>query len=159
MRQRSSRMIARFAVAGGAALLGILHAMPAAAEASKASPVGVWMTIDDETGSPKSHVQIWEREGTVYGKIIKLLNPTEPDPRCTKCKGSRANKRITGMTILWGMTKRDNGWYEGGRILDPANGKIYGCKIRITGGGSKLDVRGFLGISLFGRTQTWRRLR
>ena len=66
---------------------------------------------------------------------------------------------FTGMDIIWGMTKRDSGWWEGGRILDPANGKVYGCKLRVTSGGSKLEVRGFLGISLLGRTQTWNRLR
>ena len=103
--------------------------------------------------------RIWERDGTVYGKILKLINPDEPDPVCTRCKGKRQGQKITGMVILWGMTKRDNGWYEGGRILDPENGKIYGCKIRVTGGGSKLEVRGFLGISLLGRTQHWKRVR
>ena len=149
----------RGALTVGVLLLGLFYCLPAAAESSKTSPVGVWQTIDDKTGQPKSEVRIWVHDGTLYGRILKLINPDEPDPICTECRGRRKNQKITGMDIIWGMTKRDSGWWEGGRILDPANGKVYGCKLRVTSGGSKLDVRGFVGISLLGRTQTWNRLR
>jgi uncharacterized protein (DUF2147 family) len=130
----------------------------AAAADTKMSPVGEWQTVDDKTHRPKSHVKVWEKNGVLYGRIIKLIDPDEPNPLCDECKGSKLNQPIIGMVILWGLSKRDNGWWEGGRILDPENGKTYGCKIRVVQGGAKMDVRGFLGISAFGRTQSWNRI-
>lgn len=127
--------------------------------AENSSPVGTWVTIDDETNQPKSHVKIYERNGKIYGKIIKLINPDEPNPVCDECEGNLKNQPIVGMRIMWNLSKGDDEWWEGGRILDPGNGKTYRCKIRLQSGGSKLDVRGYVGISLFGRTQTWKRLR
>ncbi|MBS0617613.1 MAG: DUF2147 domain-containing protein [Spirochaetes bacterium] len=122
---------------------------------------GTWMSIDDETGQAKSHIHIWVHNGIAYGKILRLLNrkPTEDqDPVCTECKGSLNGKKVVGMTILWGL-KQDGDEWSGGTILDPKNGKTYKCKIKAKNGGQTLDVRGYIGFSLLGRTQVWKRLK
>lgn len=116
--------------------------------------LGKWKTIDDETGDAKSIVQIYERDGLVYGKIIELFRkPGEDrDPTCTKCGDDdpRKGKKVLGMEILKDM-KIDGSEYSGGEILKPDEGKIYRCKIWEEDG--KLFVRGYLGF--FYRTQEW----
>lgn len=121
---------------------------------------GTWKTIDDETGEVKSLVYIWVHKGVAYGKITKLYRkPTEnQNPVCDKCKGWRENKPITGMRIMQGLKKDGNVW-KGGTIVDPKNGKTYGCQIEATANDQKLNVRGYLGVSALGRTQTWVRVR
>jgi uncharacterized protein (DUF2147 family) len=116
--------------------------------------VGKWRTIDDETGKPKSIVELYEQNGKLYGKIIKLFRePNEDqDPVCDKCEDARKNKKIIGMNIITDMSK-DGTEYSGGEILDPKKGKIYRCKLWVENG--KLMVRGYLGF--FYRTQTWTR--
>lgn len=120
------------------------------------SPVGVWRTIDDKTGKEKSVVRISEVNGELRGTIEKLFREPgeEPNPNCDKCTGEKKNKPVIGMTILTGL-KRDGQEYAGGEILDPANGKTYKCKMWTTDGGKKLNVRGFIGVSVLGRTQVW----
>ena len=118
-----------------------------------ASPVGTWKTIDDETGKPKSFVQIYEYQGKYYGKVIKLINPSEPNPKCTKCPGQAKDKPIIGLNIMWGLSQ-DGNEYSGGQIMDPNNGKVYSAKIWVEG--NTLKVRGYLGP--FYRTQTWYRV-
>ncbi len=122
------------------------------------TPVGVWRTIDDKTGNEKSLVRIVEANGELRGTIEKLFREPgeEPNPNCDKCEGDRKNKPVIGMMILTGM-KRQGDEYAGGQILDPANGKTYKCKIWTSDGGKKLNVRGFIGVSLLGRTQVWQR--
>jgi len=121
------------------------------------SPTGLWKTIDDKTGKYRNFVRITENNGVYEGQIEKLLNrqPDEdPDARCNKCDGERKDKPLVGMTILWGL-KKDGEQYAGGEILDPKNGKIYRAQIKLIQGGQKLEVRGYIGVSLFGRSQTW----
>ncbi len=122
------------------------------------SPVGTWKTIDDKTKEPKSFLQIWEKDGVYYGKVSKLIlkKGEDPNPLCTKCKGSLKDKPILGMTIMWGL-KQNGDEYSGGNIMDPDNGETYRCKIKLLDGGKKLEVRGFIGISLLGRSQYWHR--
>jgi uncharacterized protein (DUF2147 family) len=129
-------------------------ALPALAQS--ASPAGRWKTIDDATGRTKSIVVVWEEHGRLYGKIEKLLDRTEPDPRCTHCEGDLKGKPLIGMRILWDLKNSGDQW-SGGRILDPQNGKFYKCSVSLEEGGKKLRVRGFMGFSLFGRTQYWLR--
>lgn len=121
------------------------------------SILGKWKTIDDETEQPKSIVEIFERGGKVYGRIIKLFRkPNEDqDPICDKCddNDSRYKQKVIGMEILKGMMK-DGDEYSGGEILDPNNGKVYRCKIWLEG--KDLKLRGYLGP--FFRTQTWVRV-
>ena len=120
------------------------------------SPVGTWKTIDDKTGKVKSVVQIAEANGELQGKVEKVFSPPaeSENPVCDKCAGERKDKPVIGMTIMWGL-KQDGDEYTGGQILDPAEGKIYKCKIKVEDGGHKLHVRGFIGFALIGRTQTW----
>ena len=116
--------------------------------------LGKWKTIDDETGGPKSIVEIYERGGKVYGKIVKLFRKPneEQDPVCDECDAddARYKKKIMGMEILKDMVK-DEDEYVDGEILDPNNGKIYRCKLWLEG--KDLKLRGYLGP--FYRTQTW----
>ena len=116
--------------------------------------LGKWKTIDDETGEAKSIVEIFERGGKVYGRIVKLFRkPNEnQDPVCDDCDANdpRYKKKIIGMEIMKDMVKDDDE-YSGGEILDPNNGKVYRCKIWIEG--KDLKLRGYLGP--FYRTQTW----
>jgi uncharacterized protein (DUF2147 family) len=135
-------------------------AMSAAAGvmAQQASPVGLWKNIDDETGKPKALIRITESNGELKGKIEKLFkNPNEDqNPKCDKCEGALKDQPVLGMTILSGM-KRDGDDYNGGNILDPNNGKVYRSKLSLADGGKKLNVRGYIGIPMLGRSQIWLR--
>ena len=128
----------------------------ASAIAQDATPIGVWKTIDDETGKPKSLVRITENNGELRGKIEKLFREAGEDqnPKCEKCEGNLKDQPVIGMTILIGM-KKDGSEYNGGHILDPNNGKVYKSKLTVVDGGKKLDVRGYIGVPMLGRTQTW----
>jgi uncharacterized protein (DUF2147 family) len=129
----------------------------ARAFAADATPAGVWKTIDDKTGQPKSLVEISEQNGVLTGKVKEVLQSDQgPNPICKECEGDRKNQPVTGMTIVWDMKKNGDEW-SGGKILDPKNGKTYGCKMHLTDNGQKLEVRGFVGFSLLGRSQTWER--
>jgi uncharacterized protein (DUF2147 family) len=116
------------------------------------SPVGIWKNLDDTDGKEKSHIEIYEANGKLRGKVIKLL-PAATITRCDKCEGANKGKSLVGMDILWNLSKSGSVW-DGGEILDPKSGKVYDCKIEMDGS-SKLNVRGFLGFSMFGRTQVW----
>lgn len=137
------------------ATLFIGSLMQGAAESD--SPVGTWKTIDDKTGHPKSIIQISAQGGELTAKVLRILESDRgPHPVCSACEGDRKDKPIEGMTIMWGVRKSGNVW-DGGRILDPQNGKTYSVKLALDDGGRKLDVHGYLGISLLGRSQTWLR--
>jgi uncharacterized protein (DUF2147 family) len=122
------------------------------------SPIGLWKTIDDETGKPKSLVRITESNGEFKGKIEKLFRPADQDqnPKCVKCEDANKDQPIIGMTILTGM-KQDGDEYSGGHILDPNKGKIYKSKMSVIEDGKKLKLRGYIGTPLLGRTQIWLR--
>jgi len=117
---------------------------------------GKWKTIDDETGKEKGIVEIFKKNGKIYGKIIDILEIENKYQKCEKCEGEDKNKAILGLIIIKGLTKNGN-FYDGGKVLDPQNGKKYHCKITLDGK-DKLIVRGYIGIPLFGRSQTWIRL-
>lgn len=117
------------------------------------SILGKWKTIDDETGKEKGIVEIYEHKGKVYGKIIEIFEQSKKHLKCEKCEGEDHNKPILGLNIIKGL-KKDGDVYDGGKIVDPKNGKSYHCKITLDGK-DKLTVRGYIGISLFGRSQTW----
>ena len=113
---------------------------------------GKWKTIDDETGKAKSIVEIYKKsDGKYYGKVVQLLMKPENN-NCINCKDDRKNKPILGLEIIRGLSK-DDGDFDGGTITDPKNGKTYKCTISRSG--DKLNVRGYIGFSLIGRTQTW----
>lgn len=124
--------------------------------AQSQSPIGIWENVDDEDGKPKSHIEIYEQEGKLFGKVVKLL-PGATLTHCKKCKGSRKNQAIEGMVILWDLENHGD-HYDDGTILDPKTGKEYGCKISMDSP-DILDVRGYLKLSIFGRTQQWFRVK
>jgi uncharacterized protein (DUF2147 family) len=135
-----------------------VYAQTTAETTAASSPVGVWQTIDDRTGQPKALVQISQMpDGTLSGKVLTGLG-AEHDPlrRCTACTDARKDQLVQGMVILSGL-KPDGDHWDGGEILDPENGKLYKCKLHIENQGLSLVVRGYIGFSLIGRSQTWRR--
>ncbi len=136
-----------------AAALAVLVAAPLAAVAQE-TPVGLWKTIDDETKQARSLVRITEKDGVLSGKIEKILDAGKADAKCNLCTDARKDQPIQGMVILTGLKKFDAEWGEG-QILDPNNGKLYKSKAKVLEGGKKLEVRGFVGVSLLGRSQIW----
>jgi uncharacterized protein (DUF2147 family) len=127
-----------------------------------ATPAGLWKTIDDKTGKPRSLIRINEADGAYSAVVEKGLRPDDTGNRvCDKCTDERKGQKIIGMTIAKNLKAKEgdnpNREYQGGEILDPENGKIYKCKMKLSEDGNKLEVRGFVGVSLFGRSQIWMR--
>ena len=132
-----------------AAACALAHAQP--------TPVGLWKTIDDETGKEKSYVRVVEADGVLSGKVEKLLDPAKQDARCDKCSDARKDQPILGMAILEGVRKHEGEpYWDGGTILDPNNGKTYRVRLTPKEEGKQLEVRGYLGP--FWRNQTWLRV-
>jgi uncharacterized protein (DUF2147 family) len=125
--------------------------------AQAASPVGVWKTIDDKTKSERAQVRITEAGGVFSGRIERLLAPdAKPDALCDKCTDDRKDKPLVGMEIIRGVKKSDSdNLWDGGTILDAGEGKTYKVRLALADGGKKLEVRGYVGAPLLGRTQTW----
>ena len=138
------------------AAAALMAAAPAFAQ--DPSPVGLWKNIDDVSGKPKALIRITEENGVVQGKIEKLFRAPgeEQNPVCDKCTDARKNQPIIGMVFMSGL-KKDGQEYAGGEILDPDNGKVYKSKLKVADGGKKLEVRGYIGVPLLGRSQTWLR--
>ena len=132
----------------------LLAALPLAASAQDASPIGKWRTIDDATGKAKSIVEITRAEdGTLRGTVVEILSSDKgPNPKCDNCKGASKGKPIKGMTIIWDMQDEGGGEYGGGRILDPSKGKTYKSKLEMLGD-DRLGVSGC--IAFFCRQQEW----
>lgn len=120
------------------------------------SVIGKWKTIDDETGVAKSVVEVYEKSGKVYGKVVEILRDDRKKDVCSECTGSNKNKPILGMVIINNL-KKDGKEYGSGTILDPTSGKEYKCYITLESA-DKLKVRGYVGFSLMGRTQYWVRV-
>jgi uncharacterized protein (DUF2147 family) len=119
--------------------------------------IGKWKTVDDETGIEKGIVEIFEKEGIFYGKIIEIFESQHKNKKCTLCQGENKDKPILGMTFIKGL-KKNGSEYTNGKIVDPKNGKTYKCYITLEEK-DKLKVRGFIGIPIFGRTQYWSRIK
>ena len=118
---------------------------------------GKWKTIDDETGEAKSIIEIYEKSGKVYGKVIDILDKAHKKDLCHDCGGEDKNKPIVGLTILKGLMK-DGNEYNSGKIMDPKDGRVYKCFI-ILESNDKLKIRGYIGFALLGRTQYWHRVK
>ena len=123
------------------------------------SPVGMWRTIDDETGEPKSVVEVYQQGDKLFGKIVEIL-PEGRSSVCDICEGEYAGKDLIGAVILRDL-ERDGDEWDSGKITDPKNGKTYNAKMSLTDANT-LDVRGFIKVPLMGsalgRTQTWYRV-
>lgn len=137
-------------------LIAFALLLATAAYAANDTPVGTWTQVDDATGKPKSIIEITEQpDGTLQGVVKQVLFSEQgTHPICNKCEGERHNQPVEGMVIMWGV-KQDGDVWGGGQILDPHNGKTYKVKLSLADNGQKLDVRGYIGMPLLGRTQTW----
>lgn len=137
-------------------LLACLAIPLGSARPQSASPVGFWQTVNDRDGRAEALVEIREIQGEYVGTVRALLVPADRDDSiCTKCSDDRRGQRIVGMEILRHMRRGSDGAFGGGEILDPENGKIYRASMRLVDGGRQLIVRGFIGFSIFGRSETW----
>ena len=137
-------------------IVALFGAVSTAAAVSVAdSPIGLWKTFDEKTRKPGATLRIYEREGVFFGRIEQILAGDDRQI-CSACTGDRRDRPIVGLEIIRNM-RPANGEYEGGDILDPRSGVNYRCKFRLSGDGSRLVVRGFIGIPLLGRSQTWER--
>jgi len=148
------------------ALLSAALALLCGAAAAQATPAGLWKTYSDRSGLADGLVRIVEVDGAFEGTVEKVFSPpaADPDPRCEDCPGEFKDKPVIGLKILRGLRPnraapaREGGQrYSGGEILDPDDGKVYRCSAKLLDGGRTLELRGYVGIELFGRTQVWRR--
>jgi len=123
------------------------------------TPVGLWRSIDDDTGEARAEIEIVDRQGVLFGRVAKSL---DPDPKavktCEACKDERKDQAIVGMEIIRGVRHEpdDKRWGGGGKILDPENGKEYTVRMVPLDGGKRLQLRGYIGP--FYRTQIWQRI-
>ena len=123
------------------------------------TPEGLWRNVDDKTGEAKAEIRIRDTgAGGLLGVLEKRLSKdAKPDDVCKECTDDRKDKPVLGLEIIRGAKKADGkDVWEGGKILDPENGKTYLLRLTPVGGGQKLEVRGSIGP--FGRTQTWTRV-
>ncbi len=142
----------------GAIAVAVMTAWPMMASADQlTSPVGVWRTIDDQTNKPSALVQIFRRDGLLFGRVTGILDRKYTDALCQNCDGDRRNQPVLGLEIMRDMHP-DGAQWDGGTILNPQTGKVYHCKMHLGPDGETLVVRGFLGFALIGRTQTWQRV-
>jgi uncharacterized protein (DUF2147 family) len=120
------------------------------------SPVGKWITISDKTKERSGMVDLYIRDGKLYGKIIKMFpmrNTPNPETLCVKCPGAFKNKPKVGLVFLWGLKPNSDGSWSDGSILDPKEGNIYAASLNLANNGKELKVRGYW--MFFWRTQTW----
>jgi uncharacterized protein (DUF2147 family) len=136
-------------------VLATLLAFFAAQALAQMSPVGLWRSSDEKTGEPKAEIRITDNAGVLSGRIEKLLRKgANPDEKCVECKDERKDQPMVGLEIIRGGAKAPDGEaWEGGKILDPENGREYKLRLTPRSNGDKLEVRGSFGP--FGRTQTW----
>lgn len=122
---------------------------------------GTWRYIDDKTGEAKGLVKIEKQSnGTYAGTALKATPRPGYTPKefCTNCPAPYTNKPIIGLQVISGLKTDDHVNYTDGKIIDPVSGKIYRLKGKISPNGKKLFLRGYLGISVVGRSQTWLRV-
>jgi uncharacterized protein (DUF2147 family) len=121
------------------------------------TPAGLWRTIDDDGKTEKSTVRITVANGVATGKVEHITDPAKANEKCVKCEDDRKDQPIVGMVIINGAKQdaEEADKWTGGMILDPAKGSSYKLILKLVDGGKKLDVRGYIGSPMFGRTQTW----
>lgn len=118
-----------------------------------------WQTVDEKTNEKKAIVLLTEKNGQLSGKIIKVLNPADAKEKCTKCTGALKNQPIQGLNFLTGFKANGENKWTDGKLVDPESGKIYSGKITLSDSGQSLDLRGYVGAPIFGRSQTWARIK
>lgn len=127
--------------------------MAGSASLFAASPAGQWTTIDDATGQKRAIVNVSISGGVLNGTIVSVFPQPGDTGKCAKCSGAFKDKPVKGLNFLWGLKDKGNGVWSDGYILDPKSGKIYRAKVTVSG--NKMYVRGYVGVSLLGRTQVW----
>jgi uncharacterized protein (DUF2147 family) len=137
----------------------VLAAANGPLRAAEPSAVGLWEQVDEKSGKPESWFKIIERNGAFTGNIVKIFFKPGEDENwtCDKCEGDERGKPVLGLALIKGM-HRDGLKYENGTLMDPRDGSVYKARMELSPDGQKLEVRGYLGISLFGRSQMWNRL-
>lgn len=116
---------------------------------------GKWHSTNETTGEVDSVIEVYEKNGKAFAKIIDIKDPKRKNAVCDLCSDENKNKPILGLNILTGLEKDGDEW-SGGKILDPRNGKVYKCYIKLETE-NKLKIRGFIGFSLIGKTAYWTR--
>jgi uncharacterized protein (DUF2147 family) len=116
---------------------------------------GKWNSTNEETGNIDSIIEVYEKDGKAFAKVIEIKGSARKNAVCEKCEDENRNKPILGLNILTGLEKNDDEW-SGGNILDPRNGRIYNCYIKLIKP-NKLKIRGYIGLALFGKTAYWER--
>lgn len=144
-----------------AAILVSLSAFAwAAPAANEPSAAGLWEQYDDK-GAPESWFRIAEKDGLYTGGVVKMFpKPGDPPPeswRCAKCEGAEKDAQVLGLALIKGM-KRNGLKYEGGTITDPRDGTVYRALMNVSPDGKQLELRGYVGYAVFGKSQMWKRL-
>jgi uncharacterized protein (DUF2147 family) len=116
---------------------------------------GKWNSTNEETGNIDSIIEVYEKDGKAFAKVIEIKGSTRKNAVCEKCEDENKNKPILGLNILTGLQENEDEW-SGGNILDPRNGRIYNCYIKLIKP-NKLKIRGYIGLALFGKTAYWER--
>lgn len=119
---------------------------------------GYWYTIDDEDGKKASIVKLEEKDGKLVGTIVKIMEEENRDKLCQDCPDEFKDQPIQGLQFMWDLEKKEAGKWRSGRILDPKSGSVYKSKLNVEEGGKKLTVRGYIGVSWIGRSQTWEKV-
>ena len=137
----------------------MLGAAGASLRAAEPSAVGLWEQVDEKSGKPESWFKITERNGAYEGNIVKIFFKPGEDENwvCDKCEGAERGKPVLGLALIKGM-QRNGSSYENGTIMDPRDGQVYRALMQVSPDGKQLEVRGYLGFALFGRSQIWNRL-
>ncbi len=149
-------IVAGLAAAGlGWGLGGGTGRFPAALAAT-ASPLGLWEAKDEKSGKPRALLWVSDQGGVLSARVEKLLFASDAGKHCNYCAGDRAGKLVLGLEVLRGM-RPDGAAWDGGTIIDPSTGSVYRCRMRMSADGRELHLRGFIGIALIGRSQTWYR--
>jgi uncharacterized protein (DUF2147 family) len=116
---------------------------------------GKWNSTNEETGNIDSIIEVYEKDGKAFAKVIEIKGSTRKNAVCEKCEDENKDKPILGLNILTGLQENEDEW-SGGNILDPRNGRIYNCYIKLIKP-NKLKIRGYMGLALFGKTAYWER--
>lgn len=136
-------------------LLGVLLILPCTMQSQ--SVFGKWKTIDDRTGKPKAIIDIYKKEGLMYGHVVKILEEGKENALCTKCDGELKDQPVLGMTIIEAAKENEDGEWKGKKLFDPQQAMTFRCKIWLNPENSnELKVRGYL-VFIY-RTQTWLRV-
>lgn len=138
-------------------LLGIVLIFLTSPVFAANSPTGYWKTVDDKTGQVLSVVEIYQAGNTLEGKIVKIMPVLgqRPTDICVKCKGPMHNRPMMGLKVMWGMSQISPDTWGRGQVLDPKSGNIYRGNMRLTNNGNDLHLRGYVGLPMFGRSETW----